>query len=192
MTSGLDELDQQAEKEEDDAYAKALKSDDAYPPYTKEQAGKEAGGSARKTPTPPLTPSSPSRVPTGIGLGEGLGGQEESGADTNRTRYPSIAAEILTSELWTIPETIMNHKDTLLRPFWDQVVLPLDAHPRSARERTERERARLAYWTEDDEERERKREVIRGMWMRVNASLLQKRTTEVSWAWCMFLADARR
>lgn len=74
----------------------------------------------------------------------------------------------------------MNHKDTLLRPFWDQVVLPLEAHPRPIRERTERERARLAYWTEDDEERERKREVIRGMWMRVNASLLQKRTTEVS------------
>jgi SIT4-associating protein SAP185/190 len=98
----------------------------------------------------------------------------------DKERYPSIAAEILTSELWTIPETIMNHKDTLLRPFWDQVVLPLEAHPRPIRERTERERARLAYWTEDDEERERKREVIRGMWMRVNASLLQKRTTEVS------------
>lgn len=73
----------------------------------------------------------------------------------------------------------MNHKDTLLRPFWDQVVLPLDANARPPRERTERERARLAYWTEEDEERERKREVIRGMWMRVNASLLQKRTTEM-------------
>lgn len=79
----------------------------------------------------------------------------------------------------------MNHKDTLLRPFWDQVVLPLDPSPRSARERTERDRARLAYWTEEDEERERKREVIRGMWMRVNASLLQKRTTEVGRTTCL-------
>lgn len=83
MTSGLDELDQQADKAEDEAYARALASPDAYPPYTKDPGDKAA---APKTPSPPESPSSPSRVPSGIGLGEGLGGQEESGADTNRTR----------------------------------------------------------------------------------------------------------
>lgn len=83
VTSGLDELDQQAEKEDDEAYAKALKSDEAYPPY--ERVGEESA--KERAPTPPLSPSSPPAVPSGIGLGEGLGGQEESGSDTNRTRW---------------------------------------------------------------------------------------------------------
>jgi SIT4-associating protein SAP185/190 len=74
----------------------------------------------------------------------------------------------------------MNHKDTLLRPFWAAVVPALDDKQPDAWERSERERARLLFWTDADEERERKMEIIRGMWMRVNASFLQKRTTEVS------------
>lgn len=91
-----------------------------------------------------------------------------------------MATEILTSELWTIPETVMNHKETLLRPFWDTVLPPVDPkREHSTHVRTERERALLQFWTDADEERERKSEVIRGMWMRVNASLLQKRTTEM-------------
>lgn len=94
--------------------------------------------------------------------------------------YPRIAAEILTSELWTIPETIMGHKDTLLEPFWDAVIPPLDEHEATSALGREKERAHLAFWTDEDEERERKREVTRGLWMRVNASLLQKRSTEVS------------
>lgn len=74
----------------------------------------------------------------------------------------------------------MNHKETLLKSFWDAVVPPLDPKKeRPLRERTERARAKLLFWTDEDEERDRKREVIRGMWMRVNASILQKRTTEV-------------
>lgn len=75
----------------------------------------------------------------------------------------------------------MNHQEALLRPFWDEVVPPMDRKEaaRSQRARRERERAHLTFWSDEDEERERKREVVRGMWMRVNASLLQKRTTEV-------------
>lgn len=100
--------------------------------------------------------------------------------DSADSSYPRVAAEILTSELWTIPETVLSHKDTLLTPFWDAVIPPLDdknvVDPALAREKA---RAHTAFWTDEDEERERKREVIRGMWMRVNASLLQKRTTEV-------------
>lgn len=95
------------------------------------------------------------------------------------TSYPRVAAEILTSELWTIPETIMSHKETLLTPFWDAVIPPLDGKGVDSELQCEKERAHLAFWTDEDEERERKREVIRGLWMRVNASLLQKRTTEV-------------
>lgn len=90
-----------------------------------------------------------------------------------------MATEILTSELWIIPETILSHKDALLRPFWNCVVPCLEQPHPDAEEWSERERARLLFWTDEDEERERKREVIRGMWMRVNASLLQKRATEV-------------
>lgn len=72
----------------------------------------------------------------------------------------------------------MNHKDTLLEPFWDAVLPPVEKK-RDVASQHERERARLAFWSDEDEERERKREVIRGLWMRVNASLLQKRTTEM-------------
>lgn len=72
----------------------------------------------------------------------------------------------------------MNHKDTLLEPFWEAVLPPLEKKRDVSRQR-ERERARLVFWSDDDEDRERKREVIRGLWMRVNASLLQKRTTEM-------------
>lgn len=72
----------------------------------------------------------------------------------------------------------MNHKDTLLEPFWDAVLPPVEKKRDVALLR-ERERARVVFWTDEDEERDRKREVIRGLWMRVNASLLQKRTTEM-------------
>jgi SIT4-associating protein SAP185/190 len=46
-------------------------------------------------------------------------------------------------------------------------------------EQSERDRARDEFWSEEDEERDRRREVIRGLWMRVNATLLTKRTSEV-------------
>lgn len=75
----------------------------------------------------------------------------------------------------------MSHKEQLLRPFWDAVLAPSDPKGTAVSHalKTERDRAASQFWTDEDEERERKREVIRGLWMRVNASFLQKRTTEV-------------
>ncbi len=93
-------------------------------------------------------------------------------------RYPQIATEILTSELWTVPETIMASKEALLTPFWDAVLPPVPEEVPS-HDRSEQDRARDEFWSEEDEERDRKREVIRGMWVRVNGTLMAKRTTEV-------------
>ena len=93
-------------------------------------------------------------------------------------RYPQVATEILTSDLWTIAETIMTHKDRLLRPFWE-AVLPQNTPDMSRQEQGERERARDEFWSEEDEERHRQRETIRGFWTRINAFLLLKRPQEV-------------
>jgi SIT4-associating protein SAP185/190 len=100
------------------------------------------------------------------------------------TRYPKLACEILTSDLWSIPDTVMSNKEALLRPFWDAVLPPISpsspsSEPSDLFDKTERERARDGYWSEVDEERDRKREVIRGMWMRINAAFVTKRTHEV-------------
>lgn len=100
----------------------------------------------------------------------------------------------------------MSFKETLLRPFWDAVIPMLDRDKATigvdlgtlvqdastddpevlARRRrelfkqTEMQRARQEFWSEEDEERERKREVIKGLWSKVIVSLITKRTTEVS------------
>lgn len=103
-------------------------------------------------------------------------------------RYPTVAAEILTSEIWVIPETILQNKDTLLRPFWDTVIPPVptgddEVEANSAKslyETSEGYRARVEYGSDDDDERDRKREIIRGLWVKVNGNLLTKRTHEVS------------
>ena len=71
----------------------------------------------------------------------------------------------------------MASRDALLTPFWD-AVLP-DKAAEEFNDRSERERARDEFWSDNDEERDRKREVIRGMWVRVNGTLMAKRTTEV-------------
>ncbi len=73
----------------------------------------------------------------------------------------------------------MASKDALLTPFWD-AVLPANLTEDSRQDRSERERARDEFWSEEDEERDRKREVIRGMWVRVNGMFMAKRTIEVS------------
>jgi len=79
----------------------------------------------------------------------------------------------------------MSHKDTLLKPFWD-TVLPDVPSPTYD---SERERARDEFWTDDDEERDRKREIIRGMWTRVNGALMHKRTHEVRFGIAALTAD---
>jgi SIT4-associating protein SAP185/190 len=56
-----------------------------------------------------------------------------------------------------------------------------DADGAEQRERERaRDRARDEFWSDADEERDRKREIIRGMWVKVNGALITKRTTEVS------------
>lgn len=72
----------------------------------------------------------------------------------------------------------MSNKEALLTPFWD-AILPPDLAGDAGNDRSERERARDEFWSELDEERDRKREVIRGMWVRVNGTFMAKRTTEV-------------
>ncbi|TXT15631.1 hypothetical protein VHUM_00134 [Vanrija humicola] len=183
VTSGLDDLDTEAETAGDKAYEKALASKDVFPPFKGDAAAEQAEKAESLEPpvdefnTGPLTPA------LGVGLGEGLETIEGDGgsSDASRARYPQVATEILTSELWTIPETVMSHKEHLLRPFWDAVLAPSDPNgaPVSHALKAERDRAASQFWTDEDEERERKREVIRGLWMRVNASFLQKRTTEM-------------
>lgn len=85
----------------------------------------------------------------------------------------------------------MTHKNHLLRPFWDAVLGDPDSSSalsaqatdeemsHSRHEQTEKDRARDEFWSDEDEERHRQREVIRGYWTRVNGSLLQKRPQEV-------------
>ena len=72
----------------------------------------------------------------------------------------------------------MANKEALLTPFWD-AALPPDLTDDTRHDRSERERARDEFWSKEDEERDRKREVIRGMWVRVNGTFMAKRTTEV-------------
>jgi len=80
----------------------------------------------------------------------------------------------------------MSNKEGLLRPFWEAVLPPLDPPTSTVDEiasnrplQSERDRARDEFWSEEDEERDRKREMIRGMWVKVNGSFLSKRTTEM-------------
>ncbi|WWD19174.1 hypothetical protein CI109_103632 [Kwoniella shandongensis] len=125
----------------------------------------------------------------GVGLGQGLRRKSDGEEDLHRSRYPSIATEILCCvELWSIADTIMRNPEQLLTPFWDAVLPPLDpttpttetsSTTLSRHEAGERERARNEFWSDEDEERDRRREMIRGMWMRVNGTLMTKRTTEM-------------
>ncbi|WWC90494.1 uncharacterized protein L201_005430 [Kwoniella dendrophila CBS 6074] len=128
-------------------------------------------------------------------LGGGANGERrksEAEEDVNRSRYPNLATEILCcAELWSVSETIIHNSEYLLGPFWDAVLPPLSSRTIngdpslassliiSRQQAGERERARNEFWDEKDEEREKKREMIRGMWMRVNGALMTKRTPEM-------------
>lgn len=73
----------------------------------------------------------------------------------------------------------MLYKDTLLRPFFDSLA-PEETSTQDPFRASEMERAKMQYWTDEDEDRERKREVIIGLWCKVMVSLITKRTPEVS------------
>lgn len=175
VVSGLDELDEQAALANSASFDHAASSP-LYPSYRHHDTIPLAGPSS-----PPLEPAQIPDLPPDIIPGSGLGLERQDSHDTeaSRARYPQIATEILTSDVWTISETIISNKDTLLQPFWD-AVLPPDGRPSTpSPSHSDRERARDEFWSELDEERDRKREVIRGMWTRVNGALMQKRTHEV-------------
>ncbi|OCF31525.1 SIT4-associating protein/190 [Kwoniella heveanensis BCC8398] len=128
-----------------------------------------------------------------IGLGRGLRRKSEGEDDIHGSKYPNTSMEILCcAELWSVSETIIKHADHLLTPFWDAVLPPIDPNSptnaegimassmtMSRQEAGERERARNEFWSDKDEERDRRREIIRGMWMRVNGALMTKRTPEM-------------
>lgn len=214
VVSGLDDLDQQAALADSQCFDHVIASPSLYPSYQLHQAlpvGSEVPGPGPNS--PPLEPAKveanaekeqdgeeeafPGNI-RDIGLGQGLE-RQQSRDDLSRTRwvvqsaheltfrYPLIATEILTSELWTISETIMSNKESLLKPFWDSVLPPVeptspnteDPMSKSRIEQSERERARDEFWSDKDEERDRKREVIRGFWTRVNGALMTKRTHDV-------------
>ena len=87
--------------------------------------------------------------------------------------------------MWTIGDCVMNNTEELLKPFWDAVLpdpepsTPSTESSVSRQELTERERITYQYRSEADDERDRKRELLRGRWGRVNGYLLLKRTPKV-------------
>lgn len=38
------------------------------------------------------------------------------------SRYPYVATEVLCSEIWSIVDTCVSHRDQLLVPFWETVL----------------------------------------------------------------------
>nr|XP_018261596.1 uncharacterized protein I303_06036 [Kwoniella dejecticola CBS 10117]OBR83754.1 hypothetical protein I303_06036 [Kwoniella dejecticola CBS 10117] len=215
VVAGLDELDQQAHEADEEVLSIALTSPDLYPSYRpsfQSLSNVPIPGQGRNS--PPLGPETPSSGPSklvsetkedsensededhfpgsDVGLGKGLRRKSEAEEDVQRSRYPTLATEILCcAEIWSTSETIIHNPEYLLAPFWDAVLPSMDdatsnGEPDlsssaiiSRQQAGERERARNEFWSEKDEERDRKREVIRGMWARVNGTLMAKRAPEM-------------
>ncbi|ODO11173.1 hypothetical protein I350_01777 [Cryptococcus amylolentus CBS 6273] len=212
VVAGLDELDQAAADADDEIIAQAITSPDLYPAYKAPTPLVIPGAGPG---SPPLEPAKLGEVNGDQGrkegeveeeedlgelnvpgLGQGLRRKSEADDDISRSKYPTTATEILTcQEIWSIADTIIRNADTLLTPFWDAVVPPIDSSTPTTnedgfasmsssailarQEAGERDRARNEFWSEKDEERDRRREIIRGLWMRVNAALLVKRGSEM-------------
>ncbi|ORY35642.1 SIT4 phosphatase-associated protein-domain-containing protein [Naematelia encephala] len=194
VIAGLDELDQQADAADSATFSKAVLSPNLYPAY---QVPRPVAVPGTGPGSPPLEPAKIEKVdeeddagssPLAVGLGQGLDRVPSRDEDSQRSKYPSIATELLTAELWSIPDTVMANKEAFLRPFWDAVLPPIEqaevdekveVSPHSLYERGERQRVTDEFRSDEDEERDRKREVIRGLWVRVNGHLLAKRTTEM-------------
>ncbi|WVQ72127.1 hypothetical protein IAR50_001672 [Cryptococcus sp. DSM 104548] len=202
VVAGLDELDQAAADADTEIIAQAIASPDLYPAYKAPTPLVIPGAGPG---SPPLEPAKLGVVNGDKGkkdgeveeeeeghgeldvpgLGQGLRRKSEADDDISRSKYPTTATEILTcQEIWSIADTIIRNADTLLTPFWDAVLPPIEpstptSEGFSRREAGERDRVRNEFWSEKDEERDRRREIIRGLWMRVNAALLIKRGPEM-------------
>jgi SIT4-associating protein SAP185/190 len=117
--------------------------------------------------------------------------QPDVEGDAKRQRYPHLATEILCADYFQISETLWSDLPGLLGPIWDIILgsreealgMPviegcdtpeqrsrLRAHVRYELERTKSER---------DEDDDKRREIIRGNWTRINGMLLTKRPTQV-------------
>ncbi|WVO14470.1 hypothetical protein L204_102105 [Cryptococcus depauperatus] len=199
VVAGLDELNQAAAAADTEIISLAISSPDLYPSY-RVSAPLIIPGTGPDSP-PALLPAT---LVEELGATEsngdldvsalGLGLKKDVDEELHRSKYPATATEVLTcNEIWLIADTIIRNADTLLTPFWDAVLpsmepmTPTTEGPSSLasstvlsqQEASERERARNEFWSEKDEERDRKIEIIRALWMRVNSSLLMKRGPEM-------------
>ncbi|ORX38413.1 SIT4 phosphatase-associated protein-domain-containing protein [Kockovaella imperatae] len=200
---GLDDLDSEAALADSQLLDHAMNSSDVFPAY-RPASGTDILGTSPDS--PPLEPakmadesidaissmstpendSESSQLGTAsiIGLGRGLERQQSSD-ELYRARFPLIATEILTSEMWTIGDCIMSNAEEILKPFWDAVLpnaepsTPSTESSVSRQEITERERISYQFRTDVDEERDRKREMLRCRWARVNGHLLAKRPSKM-------------
>lgn len=109
-------------------------------------------------------------------------------SQAKRSRYPTVAAEVLCADVWTINEGLTKDLPGLLGPLWDRVLPAGDARlevesASDSNDATRRE-ANIKYlmaqeWSEVDEGNDKRVEEIRGAWARVNALLFGKKPTEV-------------
>lgn len=84
VTSGLDELDEQAARAEDKAFRKALASKDVFPEFKVE--GGDSGSTSTTEKGKSGDESDPVSPGMGIGLGEGLEPVEETNIDNSRAK----------------------------------------------------------------------------------------------------------
>jgi SIT4-associating protein SAP185/190 len=124
--------------------------------------------------------------------------QPDVEGDAKRQRYPHLATEILCADYFQISETVWSDLSGLLGPMWDIILgsreealgMPvvegydtigqrsqLRAHVRYELDRTKSER---------DEDDEKRREIIRGNWTRINGMLLSKRPAQVRHNSCSY------
>lgn len=117
--------------------------------------------------------------------------QPDLEGDAKRQRYPHLATEILCADYFQISETLWSDLPGLLGPMWDIILssreealgMPVIQGYDTAEERC-RLRAHVRYElntakSERDEDDEKRREIIRGNWTRINGMLLTKRPSQV-------------
>ena len=117
--------------------------------------------------------------------------QPDLEGDAKRQRYPHLATEILCADYFQISETLWSDLPGLLGPVWDIILssreealgMPVIEGYDTAEERS-RLRAHVRYEldiakSERDEDDDKRREIIRGNWTRINGMLLTKRPAQV-------------
>jgi SIT4-associating protein SAP185/190 len=118
--------------------------------------------------------------------------QPDVEGDAKRQRFPHLATEILCADYFQISETLWSDLSGLLGPMWDIVLSSREeglGMPAMDGYTTVDEKARLRSYVryeidkakvERDDEDEKRREIIRGNWTRVNGMLMIKQPARVS------------